>query len=143
MLRSGVCLFLLQTGHGVTPTRKNNNRNGQNNFQWGTALVRRVNGISLFFRIHSEVLSFLVDGRGACCWMARCVGVGSSHDWTQKPWRQRLPDWTTDHSKPTLPPDPNKFSEQVVLMTFRRRVRLSATQRTDMWSGWKAGQVIA
>ena len=27
-------------------------------------------------------------------------------------------------------------------MTQRRRVRLSATQRTDLWSRWKAGQSL-
>src|ERR1035437_1417723 len=27
-------------------------------------------------------------------------------------------------------------------MTRRRRVRLSSTQRTDMWSRWKAGQSL-
>src|SRR6266446_5805183 len=45
-------------------------------------------------------------------------------------------------SKPTLPPDPNKFSEQVVFMTFRRRVKLSEQQRNDMWRRWKAGQSL-
>ena len=34
------------------------------------------------------------------------------------------------------------FLYKVVFMTQRRRVKLSANQRTDMWSRWKAGQSL-
>ncbi len=34
------------------------------------------------------------------------------------------------------------FLYKVVFMTQRRRVKLSANQRTDMWSRWKARQLL-
>ena len=40
------------------------------------------------------------------------------------------------------PPDIKSFFLKVVFMTQARRWKLSATQRAEMWSRWKAGQSL-